>query len=166
MKLCVVAAGWTASLLTAFALAALPAPASAQTPGTGASPPAARAVPSANPAPPGASGTVAPGGDPHAVPVPGAGTGSYLGQERVKARQQRQPPPKDEKKVDLNNASIAELKTLPAVGDAEARRIVAHRPYVSKVDLVSRAGLPEGVYLAVRHHTVVGAPKKAADKNK
>ena len=62
----------------------------------------------------------------------------------------KKPPAKEIKKVDLNNASLAELKTLPSVGDAEAKKIVADRPYISKTDLVTKAGLPEGVYLAVR----------------
>ena len=54
------------------------------------------------------------------------------------------------KKVDLNNASLEELKTLPTVGDAEAKKIIAHRPYKSKGELVTKAGLPEGVYHAVK----------------
>lgn len=42
---------------------------------------------------------------------------------------------KPAKKVDLNNASLEELKTLPTVGDAEAKEIIAHRPYKSKGEL-------------------------------
>ena len=66
-------------------------------------------------------------------------------------RRARSSGAKAVKKVDLNNASLAELKTLPSVGDAEAKKIIADRPYISKTDLVTKAGLPEGVYLAVRH---------------
>lgn len=39
--------------------------------------------------------------------------------------------------VDINSASLAELKTLPGIGDAEAARIVAARPYPSKAKLVA-----------------------------
>jgi len=75
-------------------------------------------------------------------------------------------PEKPAKMVDLNNASKAELMTLPSVGEAEAIKIIANRPYVSKVDLVTKAGLPEGVYLAVRHKVVVNdIKKKPAAKN-
>lgn len=76
----------------------------------------------------------------------------------------KKPPPKPIKKVDLNNASVAELKTLPSVGDEEAKKIVAGRPYISKTDLVTKGGLPEGVYLAVRDHAIVNDMKKPATK--
>ena len=73
-------------------------------------------------------------------------------------------PTQPAKKVDLNNASLAELKTLPTVGDAEAKKIIAHRPYKSKGELVTKAGLPEGVYHAVKHKVEMQAPRQAALK--
>ena len=54
--------------------------------------------------------------------------------------------------------------TLPSVGEAEANKIIANRPYTSKVDLVTKAGLPEGVYLAVRSKVVAADPKKPVAK--
>ena len=68
------------------------------------------------------------------------------------------------KKVDLNNASLEELKTLPTVGDAEAKKIIAHRPYKSKGELVTKAGLPEGVYHAVKRKVELQTPRKPAPK--
>jgi DNA uptake protein ComE-like DNA-binding protein len=76
----------------------------------------------------------------------------------------KKPPAKAVKKVDLNNASLAELQTLPSVTEDYAKKIVAGRPYISKTDLVTKGGLPEGVYLAVRDHVVVNDMKKAASK--
>jgi len=76
----------------------------------------------------------------------------------------KKPAAKAVKKVDLNNASLAELKTLPSVSDDFAKKIVAGRPYISKTDLVTKGGLPEGVYLAVRDRVVVNDMKKAAPK--
>lgn len=74
---------------------------------------------------------------------------------------QKTPAPQGPK-VDINNASVAQLKTLPHVGEAEAQRIVAHRPYGSKVELVSKAGLPEGIYQVARDRIVINEPRKAA----
>jgi DNA uptake protein ComE-like DNA-binding protein len=68
------------------------------------------------------------------------------------------------KKVDLNNASLAELKTLPMVTDEYAKKIIAHRPYMAKGELVTKAGLPEGVYVAVRRKIVLKTPKVSAPK--
>ena len=73
-------------------------------------------------------------------------------------------PTQPVKKVDLNNASLAELKTLPTVGDAEAKKIIAHRPYKSKGELVTKAGLPEGVYHAVKHKVELQAQRQTAPK--
>jgi predicted DNA-binding helix-hairpin-helix protein len=58
------------------------------------------------------------------------------------------------KLVDINSASRAQLKTLPGIGDAEADKIIAGRPYLSKVHLVTEAGLPLGVYLSIRRQIV------------
>jgi DNA uptake protein ComE-like DNA-binding protein len=73
-------------------------------------------------------------------------------------------PAEPEKKVDLNNASVAQLKKDLNVSDDVAKKIVAARPYKSKGELVTKAGLPEGVYLAVRHKVMLREPKKAAPK--
>src|SRR5690349_6373426 len=63
--------------------------------------------------------------------------------------------------VDLNSASRKELMTLPGVGRTEAERIVAHRPYLTKTELVSKNVMTVGPFLSLRH-LVVAMPAATA----
>ena len=50
------------------------------------------------------------------------------------------------KLVDINSAGKKELMTLPGISDADADKIVAGRPYLSKANLVTRNIVARGVY--------------------
>lgn len=60
--------------------------------------------------------------------------------------------------VDINSASRAELKTLPGIGDAEADKIIANRPYLTKSSLVSKKVLALGPYDALRGRIIAVQP--------
>jgi hypothetical protein len=67
-------------------------------------------------------------------------------------------------KVDLNTATEKELDTLPGVGRATAKKIVAGRPYSSVSDL-SRAGLSQREIDRITPLVTVGAaPAGAANR--
>ena len=56
--------------------------------------------------------------------------------------------------VDVNSATKAELKKLPGIGDAEADRIIAGRPYLSKAHLQTHNIISPMQYQALRELVV------------
>ena len=71
---------------------------------------------------------------------------------------QRKRPAVVEHYVDINSAGRAELMTLPGIGSAEADKIVANRPYLTKTELVTKNVLPVGPYMSLKN-LVVAMPK-------
>ena len=58
------------------------------------------------------------------------------------------------KPLDLNTASEADLKTIPGVGDAYAKKIVQNRPYKRKDELVQKKVVPQATYDKIKDHVV------------
>ena len=67
------------------------------------------------------------------------------------------------KPVDINSAGKAELKKLQGIGDAEADRIIAGRPYLSKAHLVTRKVIPQGIYEQIKRQ-IIAIQKPVANK--
>ena len=72
------------------------------------------------------------------------------GAASAKAAKKETKAVKPAKLADINSASKAELKKLPGVGEAEADKIIAGRPYRSKAELATKKILPTGIYLQIK----------------
>jgi len=60
--------------------------------------------------------------------------------------------------LDLNGASATQLRQLPGIGQDDAERIVAGRPYASKDDLLRRHVVSPEQYHSVAGNLYVGPP--------
>jgi DNA uptake protein ComE-like DNA-binding protein len=64
-------------------------------------------------------------------------------------------------KVDINNATLAQLETLPGIGTSTAKKIVAGRPYSAVGDL-SKAGVTAKTIAGITPLVIVGTPAPAS----
>jgi competence protein ComEA len=62
--------------------------------------------------------------------------------------------------LDINTASVSELKALPGIGDAYSAKIIAGRPYARKDQLVSKKMIPEATYDKIKDMIIARQPSK------
>ena len=70
---------------------------------------------------------------------------------RVQARRMRSRHLNEDGLLDLNSATLFELKKLDGIDDDFAERIMENRPYLTKLDLVGRRIIPDAAYDVIKH---------------
>ena len=66
--------------------------------------------------------------------------------------------------LDINSASVDDLKALPGIGDAYSKKIVDNRPYSGKDDLVNKNVLPQATYDKIKDMIIARQAKGKAKK--
>ena len=71
------------------------------------------------------------------------------------------PALKVTEKLDINSATVEQLDSLPGIGTAYAQKIIAGRPYRTKLDLVRKKIIPQATYDKIKGRIIAKQAKLA-----
>jgi competence protein ComEA len=60
--------------------------------------------------------------------------------------------------LDLNTASLEELRMVPGINEATAKKILENRPYARADELVTKKVLSKATYDTIKEHVAVAKP--------
>ena len=84
----------------------------------------------------------------------GGTTPAWAQATKEPAKPEQKAPPAAKKELDINSASADELKALKGIGEADAKKIVEHRPYKSPDELVQKKVVPKATYDRIKDQIV------------
>lgn len=84
----------------------------------------------------------------------GVGTGVTASASASQSHARHHAAPAASQTVDINTATLDQLKALPGIGDTYAQKIVDGRPYMKKSDLVRKKVIPEATYKKIENMIV------------
>ena len=92
-----------------------------------------------------------------------SGSAAASGKDKSKKKSDQAQQQTSSAKVDLNTASEKELDSLPGIGPATIKKIVANRPY-SSVDDLKKAVVADAQIEKIRPMVTASAPESSASK--